>query len=211
MELIDVSSVNGSVDWKQVRRAGIVGVWLKATEGVTYVNPRFAIENGAAGRAGLRVGAYHFARPDNNSPISEAVHFCDVIGSLGRRDLKPVLDFETYAKLKLGPAEMAAWAHAFSQHVHAELGRAPIFYSYSNFIEYMQLTQTIGNGLWLADYGPNDGTRHKVTVPEPWKRYVAHQYTSRGTVRGVTGYVDRSYVPPLRLQGVLAYPVRGLL
>lgn len=207
MELIDVSNVNGSVDWKKVRADGVTGAWLKASEGVTFTDALFAAHRRAANRAGVRVGAYHFARPDNNTAKQEADHFSDVVGKVGRRDLRPVLDYEH--DTTLSARELEEWARHFNQRVVDRLGVLPAFYSYPFYIAKMHLTSPIGNGLWLADYGPNDGVRHPPKVPPPWLRCIAHQYTSKGTVRGVSGHVDRSYAP--RVQGVLAHPLLGLL
>lgn len=200
MELIDISNVNGAVDWPKVKRAGIGGVWLKATEGKTFDDPYFASNRRRANAAGLRVGAYHFARPENNTAQVEADHFCKVIGPVGRRDLKPVLDME-------GKGD-EAWAHAFSQRVKLNLGVTPIFYSYTAWIKEHSFKTPVGNGLWLADYGVNNGGMAKAVAPKPWTRFVAHQYTSVGSCAGVSGHVDRSWG---RTIGILARPVAGLL
>lgn len=207
MELIDVSNAQGAVDWRAVKKAGVAGAWHKATEGATFDDAWFAANRRRAGQAGVRFGAYHFARPDRNKPETEADHFCRVVGKLDRRDLRPVLDLEQETTLKW--REIEEWARAFNRRVRAHLGVTPVFYSYPAYIASMSLERTIGNGLWLASYGPNDGRRHTAVVPKPWKRYVAHQYTSTGSVPGVHGHVDRSYAP--RLRGVLARPIAGLL
>lgn len=50
---------------------------------------------------------------------------------------------------------------------------------------------------WVANYGPNDGTRHDLTLPPP-RSWQIHQYTSRGGPDG-TG-LDRDYAPVLTLR-----------
>lgn len=203
MKIIDISNVNGPVGWKRVRLSGVTGVWLKATEGKTWNDPVYLSNRKGAHSALLRVGAYHFARPDNNSPEDEAEHFSNVIGKIGINDLKPVLDLETK-----GSKDLEQWARDFNKKFEELRGIWPAFYSYSYFIKQMSPKTTIGNGLWLADYGANDGKRHTISVPAPWEHYIAHQYTSRGKVLGVNGYVDISYAP--KITGVLAYPKGGL-
>ena len=37
---IDVSNYNGTVDWKKVKESGVAFAFVKATEGITYVDPR---------------------------------------------------------------------------------------------------------------------------------------------------------------------------
>jgi lysozyme len=207
INLIDISNVNGTVDWRKVYKAGIRGVWLKATEGVTYDDPRYTEDAVKARAAGLRVGTYHFARPDNNPADREAAHFCAVIGTPRRRDLRPVLDLEK--ECNLTPAKLEAWAHTFSQHVSATIGVLPLFYSYPAYIRAMDAQTPIGAGLWLASYGVNDGRNHSAVAPAPWKHWAAHQYTSKGQVAGVNGDVDRSYAPAVR--PLLAHPILGLI
>lgn len=196
MNLIDVSNAQGNVDWGKVRRAGIQGAWLKATEGSDYNDAYFEANRRRARAAGVRVGAYHFARPEHNTAKTEADHFCHAIGKPGRRDLKPVLDMEGFGS--------ESWAHQFSKRVRDNIGVTPIFYTYSAWLEEHKFEAPVGNGLWIANY---DGILHPPLTPKPWKKYVAHQYTDKGAVAGVSGHVDRSW----GTRGVLAHPVKGLL
>src|SRR5256714_3531030 len=64
LEGIDVSHWNGSIDWSQVASSGERFAIMKATEGVSYVDPTYAHNRQAALAAGMVVAAYHFARPD---------------------------------------------------------------------------------------------------------------------------------------------------
>jgi lysozyme len=206
-ELVDFAAPNGTIPFHKVKAAGVAGVWLKATEGRTFDDAAYVRNREAALSAGLRVGAYHFGRPDNNPAKAEAEHFAKVVGRVGRRDLRPVLDLEQAGVYAHGQLE--TWSHAFSQELKALLGVYPLFYSYPDYIRRMACETTIGSGLWIADYGANDGKRHPTTAPAPWKGWVAHQYTSKGHIPGLSIVVDRSYAP--RIQGVLAHPVLGML
>lgn len=208
MLIADLSSNQGSVDFARLKRAGIKGVWLKATEGRTWDDPAFSSRAAAARRHGLRVGGYHFARPDLNSAESEAAHFARVLGKVGRRDLRPVLDFEQ--KSDLLPSRLERWARDFNQEFRRRNGLLPAFYSYPSYIEReIRPAKPIGNGLWLASYSRNDGKEHPYVVPAPWRRVIAHQFTSNAAVAGVPGHVDLSQAK--RLNGVLAHPIVGLL
>lgn len=208
--LVDVSNVNGNIDFGAVRESmGATGVFLKATEGLTFDDPKWPSFRSAANAAGLRVGAYHFARPDLHpyDPDDEADHFCRIVGSIGRRDLRPVLDFEHTATIN--GAQMTAWARLFNQRVKKNLGVLPIFYSYPSFISDMRPSTPIGAGLWLASYGSNDGADHPYGVPAPWHKAIAHQFSSNGRLAGHSGSVDVSHAPSLT--PLLAHPVIGRL
>lgn len=211
-KILDVSAHQPSIDWKRVKADGVEAVWVKATEGFTYTSPLYAAQIAGAKKAGLRVGAYHYARPDSHpfDPEGEARNFAKVIGAPGWRDLRPVLDFET-ASRQLTPAQHASWARAFNQELKARIGVLPVFYSYSAFItKYLAgLDRPIGAALWLANYGPNNGVDFPAPVPAPWKKIHAHQYTSNGVVKGIPTRVDLSSAKSLR--PLLAHPVLGLL
>jgi lysozyme len=218
--ILDVSSYQGTgIDWKRVKRAGFAGAFVKATEGGGYINPSFRAQASGARAAGLRVGFYHFARPETESDaLAEAAHYAaTTAGHRTRADLRPTLDFEAWPRvLPAGPLvghgtapALVGWARAWTQHVKRVTGDGPLFYSYPAFIERLAPATPIGYGLWLAAYGSNDGTEHPYRVPKPWKRAVLHQFTSQGRVPGVPGRVDVSRGRSLR--PLLAHPIAGLV
>lgn len=191
--LIDISNVNGVVDWHRVRSAGIQGAYIKLSEGVTFDDPESHVHAKGAQKAGVPFGFYHFARPDNNTPEAEAAH---VLRRLGRMkpDLRLVLDFE-HGRAKRSYGD---WAHRFNQVISKRLGYFPVFYSYAPYISEMHLAKPVGNGLWLAAYGRNDGQEHPFDVPAPWKRVTMHQFSSRCRVIGCSNLVDLSHTRSLQ-------------
>lgn len=196
--IVDVSNNNGgTIDWARVKAAGICGVLLKATEGTSFTDGTYATRRAAATAAGLHVGAYHFAHPEEDA-VAQAEYFCSVIGKLKPTEFKPVLDLEIGTP---SPA-LTPWIKAFNQQVSKELGWLPIFYSYSSYITSLKLESPVGNGLWLASYGRNDGQDYGAVVPAPWKKWNLHQYTSSATVGGIVGKVDLSHATTLN--GLLA-------
>lgn len=203
--IVDLSEYQAGVDFHRLKASGVAAVWLKATEGMTWTDPDFQGRRRAANEAGLHVGAYHFAHPDRNLPGAEADHFVSVVRMIGTTDLLPFLDFETWNK-KLSAEEHVAWARTFNARVRALLGRWPGFYSYSAMLHELHPPKTIGGFLVLSDFSRNDGAVHPAVVPAPWKRWNAHQYTSKAHVAGVDGPVDMSEAPSLR--PLLAHPVR---
>ena len=68
---------------------------MKASEGVDYVDPTYATNRAQANANGLKVGAYHFAKPDTDADDAtiEADHFVDT-AQWSSGDLLPVLDLE---------------------------------------------------------------------------------------------------------------------
>jgi GH25 family lysozyme M1 (1,4-beta-N-acetylmuramidase) len=182
--IIDLSNVNGHVDWRAVKRAGIQAAYLKATEGVTFNDSLYSHHRETAEANGIPTGAYHFARPDRNQALAEAEHFAAIVGHIAEGELRPALDMEQAVD---------------------RLGVGPLFYSYPAFVTAnVHPSKPIGYGLWLAAYDRNDGTEHPYTVPAPWKKAVAHQFTSKARVAGVPGFVDLSHAGSIR--PLLAHP-----
>jgi lysozyme len=209
--LIDLSNHNAVQDFKAIRASGVEGVFLKITEGATFPDVRYGPWSVAARAAGLRVGAYHYAYPTGNDAVAEAQWFARVLkihGGIGARDLRPVLDFEVNPS-RMGGSALVEWARDWNQEVFRLTGTLPLFYSYPYFIQSLHADVPIGAGLWLASYGPNDGEEHAISIPAPWKKAVAHQFTSKGHVPGVVGNVDISSAAKLR--PLLAHPVKSVV
>lgn len=204
MLILDLSNNNSEPNWEKLVQQGITGVFLKASEGTSFVDKTFRERRAAANKVGLHVGAYHFARPDQSSALEQAQLFSTAVGKIGASDLKPVLDFESASSLS--PAKLEQWARDFNHAVAKLLGHLPIFYSYSAYVEMLRPSWPIGNGLWLASYGRNDGGEHPFVVPFPWKKIVAHQFTSQCRITGCDHPVDMSNANSLR--PLLAHPNR---
>ncbi|MDE5632527.1 MAG: hypothetical protein K2I54_06955, partial [Muribaculaceae bacterium] len=61
---VDISAHNGAVCFDSLAASGIDFVYLKASEGTSFRDKAFLRNYGAARRAGLAVGSYHFFRFD---------------------------------------------------------------------------------------------------------------------------------------------------
>jgi len=189
---IDVSGHQASISWKAVKRAGISFGWVKATEGQTFVDASYERHRKEARRAGVPLGAYHFARPDTNvsnrDPVAEADSFL-AVAQPHEGDLLPVLDLETPG---LSPAQLGRWAKAWLRRVERAIGQPPILYTFPSY-----WTDRMGNStafgrypLWLASYGPDDGRVHPVRKVGGWTSIAVHQYTSKGRIEGFSGPLD---------------------
>lgn len=208
--LCDLSNNNPApIDFGALKRAGVFGIWHKVTEGRSFADPDWPTRAKAARLVGLHVGGYHFARPALATAQAEAEYFVTHLGRVQRRDLHPVLDLE--ADGNLSSAALHDWARQFLRHVHLRAGVKALTYSSPSFVGERHWSTTLGTGagLWLADYGPNDGHDHGPHVPHPWRQVVAHQYTSVGRLHGVTGDVDLTHARARRR--VLAHGTRGIL
>jgi GH25 family lysozyme M1 (1,4-beta-N-acetylmuramidase) len=137
---IDISSHDHrrfTVHWPTEVAAGSEFVYIKATEGTTYVNPNFAADYKAARAAGRYVGAYVYARPDRGNPVGQAEHFLrHARFTRDARTLVPFVDLEwPYAGVRAGdcydltPLQLRTWIRAFIDRIESAIGRKPMIYT----------------------------------------------------------------------------------
>lgn len=207
--MIDLSNNNGHVDFHKVRQQGHQRfVYLKRSEGATFTDGTFDKRYRDAVAAGLRVGAYHFARPSRHTPREEADHFLRLLPHLHvGRDLRPCLDLEDPDAP--GSPSVGRWAEEWLHIVRKHIGWHPIIYGGAYYLAPCQFRKPPA-WLWIAAYGRNDGVEHAYIIPRPWKQrqVVAHQFASTAHVPGCTGQVDLSHVLRPRLVQVRRVPWR---
>lgn len=186
----DVSSwqhIDGrGIDWFAVKRAGHDFAMVKATEGLSYINPYFVPDSLLMRVAGIARGTYHYARP-NLPPEPQAVLYSAVVlGQNGPLDLPPVLDIEHSGGL--APAALIDWTHRYLRTVEALTGRVPIIYTYPNFwrTAMADSNQFHRYPLWIADYRGNPAPE----VPGGWPTWTFWQTTDSGRVPGIHGNTD---------------------
>jgi lysozyme len=192
VEGIDVSHVQQAVDWPSVARSGKTFVFVKATQGISEVDPRFVDNWQGALAAGLRRGAYHFFQPGDD-PAAQADHFLRTV-VLAAGDLPPVLDIETAQESAAGSVEaaqqlvkdVAVWLNRVS----GATKRPIVVYTTAGFwdaLPTVSLEPWSQFPLWVAEYG--------VTTPRTvrgWQSWTFWQYSQTGRVPGIPVAVDLS-------------------
>ncbi|HXY81328.1 MAG TPA: GH25 family lysozyme [Gaiellaceae bacterium] len=160
---LDVSHYQGSIDWIQVAGGGYSFTFAKATEGTTLIDPTYAINRAGSDSLGLRIGAYHFARPGGSgaggiaaNAIAQADFFVGT-AQPAAGDLPPVLDLET--KGSLGTTGLVQWTQAWLDEVYARTGiDAAVYVSPSFWKTALGDTTTVagdGHPLWIAHWTTN--------------------------------------------------------
>lgn len=150
---------------------------LKATEGLTYDDTRFAHWWKQLGSAGRCRGAYHFGHPSND-PVREADHFLGIVESVGlKRGDVLVLDHEVTDGTSA--AHCAAWARAWCSHIHGKTGWPPVVYTFLSFAQEGRCDGLGGYALWIADPSRPAG---QPRVPHPWSDWAIHQYSETGGI-----------------------------
>jgi GH25 family lysozyme M1 (1,4-beta-N-acetylmuramidase) len=183
MKGIDISAYQDGVDFAKVKASGIDVVYIKATEGTSYINPLLTTQYQGAKAAGLKVGFYHFFRAkDEVNARQQAQHFVGTICGMAF-DCRLVLDLETNEGVAK-PA-LSTVAKAFLEEVKALTGATPVVYTYVSFISEA-LDSTLGiYPLWIAYYGSDPPGSNPI-----WESWIGWQYSSTGKVSGINGDVD---------------------
>lgn len=185
---LDVSHHQGAIDWVRVGQDGRYRfVWIKATEGGDWTDPRFEENWEGATQAGLYVGAYHYftlCRPG----VDQAEHFLTVLAQRGegQRRLPPAIDLEFDGNCRQGRPDEASIAReilAFLARMQ-EAGVPPVIYTTRAFHRH-HLQGLLGSQpVWMRDVF----RRPPAAVDgRPW---VFWQYASRGWVPGISSVVD---------------------
>lgn len=182
LEGIDVSSWQGSIDWNAVAASGKVFAVARVSDGF-YEDQDFEANWSGIKSVGMIRGVYQFFRP-NDDPIAQADLLLGKIGALEPGDLAPVIDVEDADGVGADffRSQIGAWV----QHVEAATGRQPIIYVGGYFWDDNVGGNDFANyPLWLPAYGPLCPR-----LPSPWAGWRMHQYSSTGSVPGISGNVD---------------------
>ncbi len=147
--------------------AGLSFVFIKLTEGLSYVNPKWVAQRTTARHAGLVTGFYHYPHIAN-SPTEEADHFLNQI-NLTDGDVL-CLDWEWYGQ-SVTHARARTYKDTWISHIKAKAPkhRVIVYSDRSNWLDVGKDAKC-GDGLWIADYTTAGHPR----VDHDW---VFHQFT----------------------------------
>jgi GH25 family lysozyme M1 (1,4-beta-N-acetylmuramidase) len=192
---IDVSHWQGTIDWALVNASGKVYSFVKATEGITYVDTEVTTNMTNGVNAGVIMGAYHVAKPELSTAVNEANYFLNIASSyIGNGFLPPILDLEPQFIDELSASDLAIWIQTWMNSVQSATGTTPLLYASrcnaASLYPYYA-NGTITTKLWIADYSNPAGSPANTSTciwnSWPW---VFHQYSNTGSVSGISGAVD---------------------
>lgn len=181
---IDTSHHNGDIDWHRVHNSGFVFAFVKATDGLDYLDPTFVDHFAKVQKAGILRGAYHFYET-NDDGAGQADWFIKNV-TLEPGDLPPVVDIERIKPPVAG--NLREQFGIFLTKLEQHYGRHPIIYTGRKFWEHAMREHFPRNQLWIAEYGVDEPT-----IPVEWTDWSFWQYTEELTVPGVPTAVDGTY------------------
>jgi len=181
---IDLSHYQGEVFWQAVgENSNMAYVYLKATEGGDRIDDKYERNIQLAHRHGLKVGSYHFYRPktEQQKQLENFMTQC----LPGEQDLIPMIDIESTGGFST--QEFCDSLFKFLTLVEKTYRQKPLLYTFTNFYNRHLAGKLNGYKLMIAQY-----TKDKMPALNDGRDYEMWQYTSKGRIVGVSGYIDKS-------------------
>ncbi|HHH27436.1 MAG TPA: hypothetical protein ENK57_03670, partial [Polyangiaceae bacterium] len=186
---IDVSHWQGSIDWDAVAASDIQFAFIRVSHGTSTRDREFDRNWSEARRVGMMRGVYQFFSASDDPTAQADLLVTEIGGALEPGDLPPVLDVEGMSLDGQPRATVIANMRTWIARIQDRLGVVPIIYSAKYFWQdQLGDPDFTEHPLWVAHYGvscPN--------APTPWTRWAFWQYTSTGSVPGISGNVDRNH------------------
>lgn len=186
---IDVSHYQGDIHWEELEKQGIDFAYVKATEGSSSVDKKFAENWAEADATSMKIGAYHFFSFDSEGE-TQVQNYIDTVGKLSGK-LIPVVDVEYYGDKAKNPPEkgqVVVELNDMLQALEQEYGVKPMIYTtYVVYYKYLE-GEFEEYPLWIRDvYLCPD-----ITLNDKW---VLWQYSDTSVLKGYQGnekYIDRN-------------------
>ncbi|MEU4658612.1 glycoside hydrolase family 25 protein [Streptomyces sp. NPDC023723] len=158
---------------------GLSFVFIKATEGRSYTNPKLSAQTKRGRDAGLVVGFYHFLWPGNLT--AQAEHF--VAKAPDRAGDILAVDWESTGD---GNHASNAEKDRFIKKVkELRPDHRVMLYCNRNFWLTVDTTSYAGDGLWIADYV----SAGKPRIKAKWR---IHQYTAEPLDKNVADFESKA-------------------
>ncbi|MBQ2130565.1 MAG: glycosyl hydrolase family 25 [Prevotella sp.] len=181
---IDISHYQGNIFWEAIgNNSKMYYVYLKATEGGDLIDAKYEQNIQLAHQYGLKVGSYHFyrARTPQEVQLRNFMAQCRP----GEQDLVPMIDVET--KSGLSNEAFRDSLSKFLILVEKKYKQKPLIYTGANFYDhYLSGGMLDDYKIMIAQY------MAKEPVLVDGRDVTMWQYTGKGHINGVNGYIDKS-------------------
>jgi len=187
---IDVSSHQGSIDWKRVAQSGVEFAFLRVgsrgyTEGQLYRDTHFERNYNEASAAGLPLGVYFFSQATSVEEAEDEARLLLEILDGRTLEYPVVFDWEYVSEeartTPMQPQQVSECCRAFCKMVQ-RAGYTPMVYfnCYTAYL-YYDLAAVSDIDFWAAEFTDS---------PSFYYDYTILQYSCTGSVDGIEGDVD---------------------
>ncbi|MCL4245628.1 MAG: glycoside hydrolase family 25 protein [Candidatus Dadabacteria bacterium] len=180
---IDISHHQESVDWRILSRANLDFAFIKATEGGDHKDTKFPYYWEEAGKLGIARGAYHYFTFCKTGR-EQALNYMDSVPD-EEGMLPPIINLEYSGNCSARPGKekIIEEIAVFSDLVTEKYGKRPIIYATNKSYRDFLAGELPGYKIWIRDiyWSPS--------LPDG-REWTFWQYTDRGKLWGVEGFVD---------------------
>lgn len=184
---IDVSSYQGNIDWAKAKTSGVEFSVLKIIQKSLLPDNQFENNWKGCNESGVTIqGVYNYSYATTTSKAKMDAQ--KVLEILNRRKTMVWLDVENGCMEGLGENLI----DIINTYAEVIIGAGLEFGVYTGQYFYNTYIKPYGGvkyPLWIARYGLNDGTLNEKYNPNI-SGMIGWQYTSKGTVSGISGNVD---------------------
>lgn len=185
---VDVSAYQADIDMNRLKEQNIEFIYIKATEGSTIQDERFAANWENAKNAALVAGAYHFFSYDSPGK-TQAENFIKTVGTDIEGRLLPVVDVEYYGDKEQNPpdkADVVRELKVFLELLEKEYGVKPMIYTRSEIYDNYLKGEFDDYKKWISSF----------YTPISWNyqdEWYIWQYLNHGELEGYSDgeqYID---------------------
>lgn len=181
----DVSAWQGDIDWEKLADEGLSFAFIKATEGSSHIDSRFAYNFENAQKYGVSAGAYHFFSYDSSGG-AQAEHFISTV-PVAEGMLPPVIDVEFYGDKESDLPEKEDVVRELSDMIERlteHYGVVPLIYATKRSYDLYIAGEFPQCGIWIREVMPT-------SAPElsDGREWTFWQYTNRYKPKGISGGV----------------------
>ena len=188
---IDVSTWNGTIDWKQVAKSGVSYAIIRCgyrgtTQGGLIEDNKFATNVKNAADAGIKVGVYFFTQAISEAEAVEEASMCLSLVEGYKISYPIFIDVESgsgNARANgLSKDARTAIVKAFCKTITNGGYKAGIYANKTWLNTKLNTSELTAYSIWLAQYA--SAPTYTAT------RYDLWQYSSQGSIKGISGNVD---------------------
>lgn len=187
---IDISKYQGDVDFEKVK-PHVDGIIIRAGYGKNNIDGKFVRNISECNRLGIPCGVYWFSYAYTEEMAKKEAEYCLAAIKPYKVELPVCFDFEydsvTYAQkngVSISKKLATALVHAFCGTIEAA-GYYAMNYTNKDYLSKYFDDTTLKYDLWLAAWPSKPDLNNP-----PRKDCGIWQYTSKGTIAGISGNVD---------------------
>lgn len=182
---IDVSHHQGNINWEKINIDSVKFVFLKSTQGNSYVDSKFKINVKNIRKKNIPIGAYHYYIVKNN-PVKQFENFTkhtpkNII------NLPPIIDIEFGGNEELmnenNKESFIRDFTLFEKLISDFYGKKPIFYT-SGKLYNLFLKNNFNNKIWICDFSSK--RINYVSI----EKIIFWQHSDKGKINGIPTNVD---------------------